>query len=68
MKITSELREKSIPELEEKCKEIKKELLKLRTQSSGSANAENSGKIKKARKNIARVLTIIKEKETIKHD
>ena len=59
MKAAKELRALSAQELNARILESKKELLKLYSSSS----APTAGKIKKNKKNIARILTIIQEKE-----
>lgn len=58
MKAAKELRNLSAEELTLRIRESKKELLKLRS----SASAPTAGKIKKNKKNIARILTILREK------
>ncbi len=63
MKITKELKALSGTELRSRLDEFKKELLKLNVQAAGGANASSPGKIKQSKKNIARVLTLLKEKE-----
>ena len=63
MKVTKDLRALSEGELNNRLKEFKKELLKLNSQVASGANAANPGKLKQTKKNIARVLTLIKEKE-----
>lgn len=63
MKATKELRELAVKDLKEKVGEFKKELLKLNAQVAGGAAASNPGKIKQTKKNIARALTLLKEKE-----
>ncbi|MBT3836015.1 50S ribosomal protein L29 [Candidatus Woesearchaeota archaeon] len=67
MKVTKELRALSSKELHEKLGEFKKELLKLNAQVSGGGQASNPGQIKQIKKNIARVLTLQKEKEAPKN-
>jgi len=67
MKITKELRALSPKEIDEKLGEFKKELLKLNAQVAGGAVASNPGQIKKTKKNIARILTLVKEKEAQKN-
>ncbi|MFN4131758.1 MAG: 50S ribosomal protein L29 [Caldimicrobium sp.] len=57
-----ELRELSLPELKEKLSELRQELFNLRFQKS-IHRLENPMKIRNIRRDIARVLTIIKEKE-----
>ena len=57
-----ELRDLSISELKDKHKQYKQELFNLRFQNAiGQLN--NSGRIKEVKKTIARILTIITEKE-----
>ena len=58
-----ELRDLSIAELKDKHKQHKEELFNLRFQNAiGQLN--NSGRIKEVKKTIARILTVITEKET----
>ncbi|PIN76402.1 50S ribosomal protein L29 [Candidatus Woesearchaeota archaeon CG10_big_fil_rev_8_21_14_0_10_36_11] len=63
MKITKELRDLSQDELQNRLQEFKKELLKLNVQASTGAQTSNPGKLKQTKKNIARILTLRKEKE-----
>ena len=58
----SELREMSIEELKHKEKELRKELFNLRFQEV-TGDIQNPSRIKMVKKDIARVLTIITEKE-----
>ena len=62
MKI-NEVRELSTPELEEKLAELKQELFNLRFQKAVN-QLENPKKIGDVKKTIARILTIIHERET----
>lgn len=58
----SELRKLSNEELKEKVLELKKKLFNLRFQNKiGSLN--NTAEIKQTKKDIARILTILKERE-----
>jgi len=57
-----ELKGLSPAELEEKMVSMKDELAKEKAQISSGTRAENPGKIKKIRRNIARILTLINEK------
>ena len=57
-----ELRDLSISELKEKHKKYKEELFNLRFQNA-IGQLGNSGRIKDVKKTIARVLTVIREKE-----
>ena len=63
MKITKLLKDQSSAELQEKLKEFKKELLKLNVQVSTGANPASPGKMRQTKKNIARVLTLLNQKE-----
>lgn len=57
-----ELRDLSVSELKDKHKQFKEELFNLRFQNAiGQLN--NSSRIKEVKKTIARILTIITEKE-----
>ncbi|MDP3640764.1 MAG: 50S ribosomal protein L29 [Nanoarchaeota archaeon] len=66
MKTTKDLRKLSERELHERLKEFKKELLKLNGQAATGANLANPGKLRQTKKNVARVLTLLTEKLTIK--
>ncbi len=57
----SEIRDLGIKELNEKVKELREEIFRLRWQKSLN-QLENTAKIKSLRKDLARVLTAIKEK------
>lgn len=61
MKI-AEIRELSTKELNEKVYELKQELLSLRFQHA-TGQLENGKKITEIRKSIARIYTVIKERE-----
>ena len=63
MKITKELRDLSPTELRQRAEEFKKELLKLNVQVATGANTANPGKLRQMKKNIARILTLLREKE-----
>lgn len=58
----SELREKSIVELNEEFLELKEELFKLRFQHA-LHQLENPQKLKSVKRDIARVKTILRERE-----
>ncbi|RUM88424.1 MAG: 50S ribosomal protein L29 [Thermodesulfatator sp.] len=58
----SELRELSLPELKEKLRELREELLNLRFQKS-IYQLENPMRIRQVKRDIARILTVIREKE-----
>lgn len=57
-----ELRDLSVSELKDKHKQCKEELFNLRFQNA-IGQLSNSGRIKDVKKTIARILTIITEKE-----
>ncbi|MCD7892740.1 MAG: 50S ribosomal protein L29 [Erysipelotrichaceae bacterium] len=57
-----EIRELETSELLEKVEEYKKELFSLRFQQA-TGQLENTARIRTVRKNIARIKTIIKERE-----
>ena len=57
-----ELRELPIEELEAKISSMKNDLSKEKAQISSGTKAENPGKIKKIRREIAKTFTIINEK------
>lgn len=63
MKITKELRTLSSPELLVRKGELQKELLKLNAQVAMGTNPQNPGKVKQTKKNIARILTLLSQKE-----
>ncbi len=63
MKITKELRTLSVEEMGRRLEEFKKELLKLNVEVATGANPANSGKLRQTKKNIARILTLIRESE-----
>ena len=58
----SEIREKTVEELAVEEKELKKELFKLRFQLATN-QLENPMRLKEIKKDIARIKTIVKEKE-----
>lgn len=57
-----ELRQLGIGELHKKLKELRKELFNLRFQHA-TAQLENTQRIPQVKKDIARVLTVLREKE-----
>ena len=59
----SELRELSTPELEEKLASCKQELFNLRFQKAVN-KLENPMRIKDVKKTVARILTVVKERES----
>ena len=58
----ADLRKKSLKELEELLDELKMELLRLRFKKQVQG-LENPMEIRKLKRNIARVLTVIREKQ-----
>ncbi|ACZ19408.1 50S ribosomal protein L29 [Thermanaerovibrio acidaminovorans] len=58
-----ELRELSVEELREKHRQYKEELFNLRFQSA-VGQLSNTARIREVRRTIARVLTVLREKET----
>ena len=63
-KYVEDLRAKSIAELNEELVAAKKELFNLRFQNATN-QLDNTSRIKEVRKNIARIQTIITEKEKV---
>jgi len=63
MKVMKELRELQTPELDTRLKEFKKELLKLRIEVGAGTGTASSGKVRRTKKNIARILTLLNERE-----
>lgn len=62
MKKNSKLKEMSSPELEKELGELKSELFKLRF-SLATNGLDNPLKVKEVRKDIARIKTILRERE-----
>ena len=65
MKTTKDLRALSSTELHTRLVEFKKELLKLNVQVATGANPASPGKLRQTKKNIARIMTLLAEKEVI---
>lgn len=63
MKRISAFTSLSEEQLRERLVEFKKELLKLNSQVASGANVQNPGKLKQIKKNIARVLMLLNQKE-----
>lgn len=59
----SEIRELSIEEMNEKIVELKRELMKEGVNKATGGAPSNPGRITELKKTIARILTIINEKE-----
>lgn len=62
MKLLKEFRELSSEELAVRREELKKELLKMNVQVAIGAGTSNPGGLKRAKKSIARIETILQEK------
>ena len=63
----AEIRDIQTPDLLKKVSELKQELFALRfQQGSGQMNQSDSGKMREIKKTIARILTVIKEREANK--
>ena len=63
-KYLEELKTQSVADLNAQLVEAKKELFNLRFQNATN-QLDNTGRIKEVRKNIARIQTIITEKEKV---
>ena len=63
MKVDKELKSLSAEELNSRAEEIKKEILKLNVQANSGANTASPGKLRLNKKNIARIQTLLKQKE-----
>ena len=61
----NEIRELSIEQLDTQVKELKQELFNLKLQKT-LGQLQNTTKIKKVKRDIARMKTIITEKKTVK--
>ncbi len=57
-----ELREQDQPQLRDKLFELRGELSKLRSSAARGMIQKESGNIRRVRKDIARILTVMKEK------
>ena len=61
----AEIREIQTPDLVKKVSELKQELFALRfQQGSGQLKQSDTGKMREIKKTIARILTVIKERES----
>lgn len=67
MKTTKDLRAISPGELQARLVEFKKELLKLNVQVATGANPASPGKLRQTKKNIARIMTLVHQKEVAPH-
>ncbi|MEM6794062.1 MAG: 50S ribosomal protein L29 [Acidobacteriota bacterium] len=59
----SELREMTVDELRAQEKELAQQLFNLRLQLTTQGQLDNPAKVQQARRDIARVLTVIREKQ-----
>lgn len=59
---TKEIRSMSKGDLETKLEELRKELIKVNAQISTGTTPKSPGQVKQIKKNIAKILTILKEK------
>lgn len=57
-----ELRKKNVDDLLKQLEDLRRELLRLRTLSARGVIGKESGKVKMVRRNIAKVLTVLREK------
>ncbi|MBT3463442.1 50S ribosomal protein L29 [archaeon] len=57
-----ELKEKSVSELAVTLNDLRKELIKLNTQVATGTTLKSPGQVKKIKKTIARILTLINQK------
>ena len=60
---TQELKKLTVAELKDKLSENREELFKLRFRHS-TAQLENTASIPRVKKTVARIMTVLKEKET----
>jgi len=63
MKTTKEFQNLAVEEIKNRLNEFRKELMKENVQVSSGTAPSNPGKLKQTKKNIARLLTILKQKE-----
>lgn len=63
MRKTKEFRVLSVEEIKNRMVEMKKELMKENVHIASGTAPSNPGRIKQAKKNLARLLTILKQKE-----
>ncbi len=66
MKITKEFRNLGTEEIKKRIQELKKELMKDNVHIASGTAPTNPGKVRQNKKNIARLLTILKQKEVQK--
>ena len=63
MKATKEFRNLGTEEIKNRIQELKKELMKDNVHISSGTAATNPGKVRHTKKNIARLLTILNQKQ-----
>ena len=63
MKTAKEFQNLNVEEIKNRLNELRKELMKENVQVSSGTAPSNPGKLKQTKKNIARLLTILKLKE-----
>lgn len=61
-----EFKQMNPAQLNEKLADLKKELMKIKTQISSGTTPENPGKVREVKKTIARILTFLKSKKSEK--
>ncbi|PIZ52126.1 50S ribosomal protein L29 [Candidatus Woesearchaeota archaeon CG_4_10_14_0_2_um_filter_33_13] len=64
MKSTKDFRNMGKEDLASRLVDLKKDLLKLNVEVNSGANTSNPGRIGQVKKNIARINTLLKEKNT----
>ena len=62
---TKELKKIDPKELESKLEQLRKDLIKYNAQISTGTPPENPGQVKSTKKTIARILTILKNKQEV---
>lgn len=60
----SEIREMTVEELHDKETELAQQLFNLRLQKVTQGQLENPAKVRQAKRDLARVLTVLREKRT----
>lgn len=67
MTTVDELRQKTVPELQSESQKIREEVSRLRWDIS-LGNLKDTSQIKKSKKRLAQILTVIRQKEILKED
>ena len=60
---SSEIRDLSVEEMKAKIRELRAELARTRATAAAGGSLENPARIRELRRTIARILTIMKEKQ-----